>query len=111
LLEFPTEIKMRKTLVTILCSALIAASPKRPLQRNIIMPARQAANRSWSITSSAIPTMNNPAILMSAARAVFFLAHANEKQGQANGNSNRCASACSVTPNRRRRLVDPFVRC
>jgi hypothetical protein len=27
LLEFPTEIKMRKTLVTILCSALIAASP------------------------------------------------------------------------------------
>jgi len=38
---------------------------------------------------------------MSAARAVFFLAHANEKQGQANGNSNRCASARSMTPNRR----------
>jgi hypothetical protein len=43
------------------------------------------------MTSTAIPTMNNPAIPMSAARAVFFLAHANEKQGQANGNSSRCA--------------------
>jgi hypothetical protein len=42
--------------------------------------------------------MNNPAIPMSAARAVSFLAHANEKQGQANGNSNRCASARSLTP-------------
>jgi hypothetical protein len=56
------------------------------------------------MTSTAIPTMNNPAIPMSAARAVFFLAHANEKQGQAIGNSNRCASARSMTPNRRRRL-------
>ena len=43
------------------------------------------------MTSAAIPTMNNPAIPVSAARAAFFLAHANEKQGQANGNSNRCA--------------------
>jgi hypothetical protein len=33
------------------------------------------------MTSTAIPTMNNPALPMSAARAVFFLAHANEKQG------------------------------
>jgi len=53
------------------------------------------------MTSTAIPTMNNPAIPMSAARAVFFPAHANEKQGQTNGNSNRCASARSMTPNRR----------
>jgi hypothetical protein len=44
------------------------------------------------MTSTAIPAMNNPAIPMPAARAVFFLAHANEKQGQANGNSNRCKS-------------------
>ena len=44
------------------------------------------------MTSTAIPTMNNPAIPMSAARAVFFLAHANEKQGQANGNSNHFKS-------------------
>ena len=43
------------------------------------------------MTSAAIPTMNNPAIPTSAARAVFFLAHANEKQGQANGKSNGCA--------------------
>jgi hypothetical protein len=50
------------------------------------------------MTSTAIPTMNNPAIPMSAARAVFFLAHANEKQGQANGNSNRCASAPQFAP-------------
>jgi hypothetical protein len=50
------------------------------------------------MTNTAIPTMNNPAIPMSAARAVSFLAHANEKQGQANGNSNRCASARSLTP-------------
>jgi hypothetical protein len=35
-------------------------------------------NRPWSMTSAAIPTMNNPATPMSAARAVFFLAHANE---------------------------------
>jgi hypothetical protein len=35
------------------------------------------------MTSAAIPTMNNPVIPMSAACAVFFLAHANEKQGQA----------------------------
>jgi hypothetical protein len=61
------------------------------LQRNITIPARQAANRSRSMTSAAISTMNNPAIPTSAARAVFFLAHANEKQEQANGNSNRCA--------------------
>jgi hypothetical protein len=59
---------------------LLRRQSKRPLQRNIIMPALQAANRSWSITSTAIPTMNNPAIPMSAARAAFFLAHANEKQ-------------------------------
>jgi hypothetical protein len=50
------------------------------------------------MTNTAIPTMNNPAIPMSAARAVSFLAHANEKQAQANGNSNRCASARSLTP-------------
>jgi hypothetical protein len=56
------------------------------------------------MTSTAIPTMNNPALPMSAARAVFFLAHANEKQGEANGNSNRYASARSLTLNRRRRL-------
>jgi hypothetical protein len=62
---------------------------KQPPQRNVIIPATQAANRSSSMTSAAIPTMNNPAIPVSAARAVFFLAHANEKQGQANGNSNR----------------------
>jgi hypothetical protein len=36
--------------------------------------------------------MNNPAIPMSAACAVFFLAHANEKQGRTNDNSDRCAS-------------------
>jgi hypothetical protein len=52
---------------------------KRPLQRNIIIPARQAANRLWSMTSAAIPATNNPALPMSAACAVFFLAHANEK--------------------------------
>jgi hypothetical protein len=46
---------------------------------------------------------------MSAARAVFFLAHANEKQGQANGNSNRCASARSLTPQSASK-VEPFVR-
>jgi hypothetical protein len=50
------------------------------------------------MTSTAIPTMNNPAIPMSAARAVFFLAHANEKQGQANGNSNRRASGAQFAP-------------
>jgi hypothetical protein len=43
------------------------------------------------MTGTAIPIVNNPAIPTSAARAVFFLAHANEKQGQANGNSSRCA--------------------
>jgi hypothetical protein len=43
------------------------------------------------MTSAAISTLNSPAIPTSAARAVFFLAHANEKQEQANGNSNRCA--------------------
>ena len=43
------------------------------------------------MTGTAIPIVNNPAIPVPAARAVFFLAHANEKQGQANGNSNRCA--------------------
>ena len=36
------------------------------------------------MSSTAIRTMNDPAIPMSAARADFFLAHANEKQGQAN---------------------------
>jgi len=43
------------------------------------------------MTSAAIPTMNNPAIPVPAARAVFFLARANDKQRQANGSSNRCA--------------------
>jgi hypothetical protein len=35
------------------------------------------------MTSAAIPTMNNPAIPMSGACAVFFPAHANERPGQA----------------------------
>ena len=35
------------------------------------------------MTSAAIPTMNNPVIPMSAACAVFFPAHANERPGQA----------------------------
>jgi hypothetical protein len=40
--------------------------------------------------------MNDPAIPISAAYAAFFLAHANEKQAQANGVPiDRCASACS----------------
>jgi hypothetical protein len=60
------------------------------------------------MTSTAIPTMNNPAIPMSAARVVFFLAHANEKQEQTNGYSNRCASACSLTPQSASK-VEPFV--
>ena len=47
------------------------------------MPARRAVNRSGSMTSNAIPTVNNPAIPMSAAYAAFFLAHANEKQAKA----------------------------
>jgi hypothetical protein len=44
------------------------------------------------MTSIAIPTIDNPAIPMLAACAAFFLAHANEKHGQANDNSNRCAA-------------------
>lgn len=34
------------------------------------------------MTSAAIPKMNIPAIPMSAARAVFFLVHANENSGR-----------------------------
>jgi hypothetical protein len=41
------------------------------------------------MTSTAIPTMNNPAIPMSTACAVFFLAHVNEKQGQKTARSFR----------------------
>ena len=75
------------------------AQSKRLPQRNIIMPARQAVNRSGSMTSNAIPTVNNPAIPMPAAHAAFFLAHANEKQAKANGVSiDRCASASSFEP-------------
>ena len=56
---------------------------KWPLQRDIIMPARQAANRLRSMNSSAIPTMNNCAIPTPTPFAAFFPVRASEKHEQA----------------------------
>jgi hypothetical protein len=55
------------------------------------------------MTSAALHSMNYPAISMLAAGVVFFLAHANEKQAQANWDAGdvvtitliRTDSACS----------------
>jgi len=49
--------------------------------------------------------MNNSAIPTAAACAAFFLAHANEQQGQATGNSNRCCIGAQFAPTPRRQFT------
>jgi Ni/Co efflux regulator RcnB len=92
---------MRKTLVTILCSALIAASSIQAAAAAERHHAR-AARRKPVMVNDQHRNSNNEQHRDSNAGGVrgLFPGHANEKQGQANGNSNRSASGMRF-PNRR----------
>ncbi len=84
--------------VTIFCAALIAASSIHAAAAAGHHHTREASRESVMVNDRYRNSNNQqPAIPMSAARAVSFLARANEKQGQA---SLSCASTRSLAPNR-----------
>src|ERR1700741_1490016 len=94
---------MRKTLVTILCSALIAASSIQAAAAAAHHHPRKASRKPVVVNDQYRNSNNEqPRDSNVDGACGIFPGPCQCGQGQAYGNSNRCASARSVPPNRRR---------